>query len=297
MDKEFQQMKQIKHFFLILLLCLLTLNLMGEEGKLKRIEKELKKKPTHSEEDSDDSDNGSCISLWGDSDDDNDNDNDDNDDNDAYYDDDDKCKFPCVLAQATYYLLIGDSESYKQHSFLTNYPFRKRINNLFCESGKRIVTPYLDLYYFRHSNNLYGYQVDLKIISAAFIEFDFKRLALSEKLSDEVDHLNFTDFSISLNRFRFDYGNIKWGLGCKYIQGDDNYIGFKFQTGLDLYIFKPVSLSFDYNVSWINQNPFNEIQITSKIHYNQVFISGGYKLLKIHREKIPALLVGIGVYF
>ncbi|MCD4819643.1 MAG: hypothetical protein K8S23_13225 [Candidatus Cloacimonetes bacterium] len=264
------------------------MNLVAEEGKLKKIEEELAKKTESNS--SDDSENNSndesnAFSL-----------NDDDDD-----DDDEDCNLFCdfiVYSTITiYYTLIGDSKSYKHHTYLTNYPFRKNINNLYGDAGNRLVTPYFDFHYFRHSNQLYGYQIDFKIITNAFIELDFQRLSLSEKLGNGFDHLHFNDFSINLNRFRFNHGNIKWGIGCKYIQGDENYIGFKFVTGLDLYLFKPISVNLDYNVSWINQNPLNDLQIKTKLHYNQIFISVGYKLLLIHQEKIPAGIFGIGVYF
>jgi len=182
------------------------------------------------------------------------------------------------------------------------YPYNDPKGGLYLQRGyygKRSRTN-INLHFLNNENDLYGGYGQIKYSPIPALTLDLSHLRLVEKLNGEAenfDHLGFTTFSINLNRVRHRNFHWWWGMGAMNMDGEENHTGFALNTGMTVYIKKPISLHGEVQSGWLNGAPTSLFQGRLQVHLDRYKVYAGYQGINVDGFWSNNWALGAGVYF
>lgn len=159
----------------------------------------------------------------------------------------------------------------------------------------------VNIHFLNNENDLYGGFGQIKYSPISALTLDLSHLRLIERLEDgsddKFDHLGFTSFSVNFNRIRHRNIHLWWGLGLMNMDGEQNHTGFALNTGMTLYIKKPLSLHGEVQTSWLNGAPASLYQARLQVHLKRYMVYAGYQGINVDGFWSNNWAMGAGVYF
>jgi len=118
-----------------------------------------------------------------------------------------------------------------------------------------------------------------------------------EKSRIDSDALDVTSLLFNYHRIREKNITIWAGLGATYVGNEVNEFGFSYNLGTEIYPFKPVSLHFSWQESYINEAEIQVFKSQLKYHIKNKAFFMGYQADRIAGESIKGLSVGFEIIF
>jgi len=271
-------MKKIS--FIIILFLILSANLFStEKSELKDFEEEVND-PVESSSSNHNDDGYSSDSDYA---------------NNLNDDDEDEGIFSQIFGFLIGELFFGHKDQLWYYYF-QDYPYANSVDGRYISNGKSFdFQIYSD--YFYHSEKLTGHSILGNLNVTPYLSLNGKYLEFKEELKGEDYELKFYDLYLDYYRFRGEQGSWSWGLGAKYMDGYDNYLGFSANSELEIFPIKPLSVKFSGNLSGLNKHLVTEWRGEAAIHLWKVRFSAGYHQIKTADDRINGIVVGVGVNF
>lgn len=154
-------------------------------------------------------------------------------------------------------------------------------------------------HFLYNSNRSFGNHFKGKIrpFNYFYLQGDYRELFEKNSFTHQTSNLSLFQFNFGYDRLRFEKFNLGWTLGATYIGNEVNKFGFSYGLNTDVFIIKNISFTGAMIWSKINELPVNSLEIRSKYHRKNYFISIGYENLKIASPSYNYISLGTGIYW
>ncbi|KXX69207.1 hypothetical protein [Flammeovirga sp. SJP92] len=149
--------------------------------------------------------------------------------------------------------------------------------------------------YFFENKNVQGIQVFTRFQFMPKLSIDVDYSGLREKTENEGNfYLDFFHANLSYHRLAFTRFDLWVGTGFTSIWIGENYTGWNFNLGSEIYIVKPVSLFTNWYFGGIEEINFTQGSSDLKVYINRLQVFAGYQYYKLGSVRIHGPRGGIG---
>jgi hypothetical protein len=178
-----------------------------------------------------------------------------------------------------------------RYSF-TDYPYATPGKGLYTTGGNDNASSVVSVGYFNESGRLFGYSAHGRFSPTPFLSFEARYNGLYEEMFDFTARLSLYSVFLNYHSIRNEFFTFRWGIGMKGLVGNHNLTGIGFNTGAELYPFRPVSLQLEFSTG-----KYSEFLGTLNIHVNRTAFFAGWQHLQAGDVVISGLIGGVQVYF
>lgn len=100
---------------------------------------------------------------------------------------------------------------------------------------------------------------------------------------------------LKYHRVRTQRFNAWWGAGASYVLGEVKEFGFTYGAGFEFFPVQPISLSSDFNHTFLNKNTLLKWNGMLHYHIGNYAIGGGYEYQKIGDQHFSTITAGLKV--
>lgn len=193
-------------------------------------------------------------------------------------------------------LFFGVSEEEGEYGY-SKYPYYYNDDGLYSNSSTFSRAGKIKLSYLHESINLHAYEFETTIYPAKFMSFDISAKSYGEVYGINNRVLLIADFFVNWQRVRYNEFDLRWGLGAKYLEGQNQNFGLAYNIAFDIYAMNPVSLNFQYTGAFINNSYMNDLNIDLNLHSRNINFFIGYDYFGSESVSINAVKVGAGINF
>ncbi|NME68762.1 hypothetical protein [Flammeovirga aprica] len=149
--------------------------------------------------------------------------------------------------------------------------------------------------YIIESQSIQGIQAFTRFQFMPKLSIDVEYSGLREKTDNEqAMYLDFLHIDLAYHRLaltRFDF----WvGTGFTSLWIGENYTGWNFNLGVEIYIAKPVSIFSNWYFGGIEEVNFTEGSTDLKVYLNRLQLFAGYQFYELGSVRINGFRSGIG---
>jgi len=178
----------------------------------------------------------------------------------------------------------------------TDYPYSYPNMGIYALHSPKTYSIIARVNYFQHSKELSGFSFKSRFSPHPFINLEFDYSNLVEQVGFDYDYLRFYDFFVNFNRIKNRHIALWWGLGIKAMGGDQNYSGFAFNLGTEIFPINPMSLELRYSHGFLNQTNVREFSVNVNCHIQRLKFYVGYQNFSAGLISIGGFAVGAGIY-
>lgn len=203
------------------------------------------------------------------------------------------------------YGLIGDYANEDHlYSNLTPYPFYNgksgNYENLDTDTVQKTMNRIdIENKFIYNNSRLLGNHLEVKArpFQYFYIQADYRELFEFNKVQNTTNNLSLLHLNLAYDRVRLEKFNLGWNLGASYIGNEVNKFGFSYGLSADYFMTNQISFSASQQWSSINGFPVNALELQSRYHKKNYFLTMGYERLKIATPTYNFITVGGGIYF
>lgn len=193
-------------------------------------------------------------------------------------------------------LLFNSSEQIEDISF-SKYPYYYSSDGLYSTSSTFTSAGNFKISYLHESINLHGYEFQTTLYPSRNFSFDLSIKNYGENYGLESDDAILADAFLNWQRVRYEYFDLRWGLGAKYFRNNDQFFGPAYNIAFDIYGLNPFSVNFQYTGAYINNSYINDLNVDLNYHSRHLMLFIGYDYFGTENVSINAFKIGAGINF
>lgn len=192
---------------------------------------------------------------------------------------------------------IFEKESKMHDASLAKYPFAERkVGNYTYKRENSVLTNFcIENTYLRESKSLFGDNLQAKFRFAKRMDISLDYVVLLEKNTSFTDVFSFYTLTANYHRIRMQQLDVWYGVGLMHVESNVKKSGINFQIGGEWFVKKPFALQATIQSAIINQESITKSEFLLKFYQKRLHFFSGFE--KIQFPSVPFHFFAFGLGF